>query len=416
MRAIVWIVSALAIAMIAAVGASGAGPKQPSPAPNRSQPAATFVGAQACAQCHEREFKLWTGSHHQRAMQPANRSTVLGDFDDVAFTHGGVTSRFFRRDGKFMVQTDGPGSALHDYAIKFTFGVAPLQQYLIEMPGGRLQALGIAWDSRPRANGGQRWFSLYPDAKLTPRDPLHWTGIDQNWNFMCADCHSTNVRKNFDLATRTYATSYAEIDVACEACHGPGSKHSAWAARSTDWREQEANQGLLIALDERKGINWKSDPATGNAVRSTVRSSEREIQLCARCHSRRGEIYEDYVHGQPAADDYRIALLDGRLYFPDGQIKDEDYEYGSFIQSKMFHAGVTCSDCHEPHSLDLRAQGNGVCLQCHAASKYDSPQHHFHQTGSAGARCVECHMPSRTYMVIDARRDHSLRIPRPDLR
>ena len=348
-------------------------------------------------------------------MQPANDSTVLGDFNDASVADGALTSRFFRRGDKFMVRTDGPDGTLHDYEIKFTFGVSPLQQYLIEMPGGRLQALGIAWDSRPRESGGQHWFDLHPDLKLSAGDPLHWTGIDQNWNFMCADCHSTNLRKNYHLTTRTFTTSYAEIDVACEACHGPGSNHVAWAAKRGDWRRYEANHGLLIALDERRAVSWKVDRASGNVVRSAPRTSEREIQTCARCHSRRSQIHEDYVHGQPVGDDYRVALLDDNLYYPDGQIKDEVYEYGSFIQSRMFHAGVTCSDCHEPHSLELRAQGSGVCLQCHAPEKYDSAQHHFHKAGSPGSRCVECHMPARTYMVVDARRDHSIRIPRPDL-
>jgi tetratricopeptide (TPR) repeat protein len=381
----------------------------------KSARAATFVGAAACGVCHERELKLWKGSHHELAMQPANDSTVLGDFNDASASAGGAASRFFRRGAKFMVRTDGPDGALHDYEIKFTFGVSPLQQYLIEMQGGRLQALGIAWDSRARENGGQHWFRLHPDLKLSAGDPLHWTGIDQNWNFMCADCHSTNVRKNYHLATRTYATSYAEIDVACEACHGPGSNHVMWAGRRGDWRRYQKNHGLLVALDERQGVSWTTDRATGDVVRSTPRRSEREIQTCARCHSRRSQIHEDYVHGQPVGDDYRVALLDDNLYYPDGQIKDEVYEYGSFIQSRMFHAGVTCSDCHEPHSLKLRAPGNGVCLQCHAATKYDSAQHHFHQAGSPGSRCAQCHMPARTYMVVDARRDHSIRIPRPDL-
>jgi Flp pilus assembly protein TadD len=348
-------------------------------------------------------------------MQPANAAAVLGDFNDASLTCGGVTSHFFHRDGKFMVRTDGPDGALHDYEIKYTFGVYPLQQYLIEMPGGRLQALGIAWDSRARENGGQRWFDLHPDRKLSAGNPLHWTGLDQNWNFMCADCHSTNVRKNYQLGTRTFATSYAEINVACEACHGPGSNHVAWASRTGDWRRFEANHGFLVALDERRGVTWKIDRATGNAVRSAPHQSEREIQICARCHSRRSQIHEDYVHGQPVGDDYRVSLLDDSVYYPDGQIKDEVYEYGSFVQSRMFHAGVTCSDCHEPHSLKLRAAGSGVCLQCHAAEKYDSARHHFHKAGSPGSRCVECHMPTRTYMVVDARRDHSIRIPRPEL-
>lgn len=374
----------------------------------------TFVGATACAACHQTEFRRWSGSHHQLAMQRATNATVLADFNHTSFSNRGVTSTFFKRDGKFIARTDGPDGALHDYQIKFTFGVFPLQQYLIAMPGGRLQALGIAWDTRPSNQGGQRWFFLYPGQTITASDPLHWTSIDQTWNYMCADCHSTNVRKNYDLQSRSHDTKYEEINVACEACHGPGSNHLRWAKRADGWQRFNADQGLSIALNERRDASWAIDPATGNPRRSTPRVSDREIQMCARCHSRRGQLHEDYVHGQPVDDDYRVALLDQDLYFPDGQIKGEVYEYGSFLQSRMYHEGVTCSDCHEPHSLKLRADGNNVCLQCHSV-KYDSQQHHFHQPGSAGALCANCHMPTRTYMVVDARRDHSIRIPRPDL-
>jgi predicted CXXCH cytochrome family protein len=376
---------------------------------------AKFVGAAQCATCHEQENALWRGSHHQLAMQPAADSAVLGDFNHASFDNNGVKSSFYRNGSKFMVHTDGPDGALHDYEIGYTFGVYPLQQYLIAMPGGRLQALGIAWDTRPRESGGQRWFFLYPGQTITPRDSRHWTGIDQNWNYMCADCHSTNLRKNYDASARKFSTSYSEIDVSCEACHGPGSNHVSWAKKQGDWRKLDATEGLTIALDERKGVAWPIDPATGNARRSPARQSEREIETCARCHARRGEIHEDYVHGQSIGDDYRVALLDEDHYFPDGQIKEEDYEYGSFSQSRMFHAGVTCSDCHEPHSSRLRAAGNALCSQCHLAAKYDSQQHYLHKSGTAGARCVDCHMPTRTYMVVDVRRDHSIRIPRPDL-
>jgi predicted CXXCH cytochrome family protein len=348
-------------------------------------------------------------------MQPANPRSVLGNFNHATFSNLAVTSTFFRRGAKFMVRTDGPDGRLHDYAIQYAFGVYPLQQYLIAMPGGRLQALGIAWDSRSRQAGGQRWFFLYPDRKIRTSDPLHWTGIDQTWNYMCADCHSTNVRKNYDEQKRSYSTTFAEIDVSCESCHGPASDHVAWTQKRENSKDLAANKGLTVTLGDRKGFAWTIDPATGNARRSAPRTSESEIMVCARCHARRGQIHEDYVHGQPVGDDYRVALLDSDLYFPDGQIREEVYEYGSFVQSRMFHEGVTCSDCHEPHGLALRAEGNPVCLQCHAANKYDSPRHHFHKLGAAGSRCVECHMPTRTCMVIDARRDHSIRIPRPDL-
>ena len=349
------------------------------------------------------------------AMQHATDSTVHGNFNNVHFVHGDVTTTFTREDGKFMVQTDGPDGALQDYEAKFTFGVSPLEQYLLELPGGRLQAFTTAWDPRPRADGGQRWFDLHPDETIKAGDPLHWTGLQQNWNFECAECHSTNLRRNYDPVRGAYKTSYSEINVSCESCHGPGSLHVAWARRLAGWQALEATKGLAVSLDERRNVSWTLDPTTGNSARSAPRRTTREIETCAHCHSRRGPIWADVPPGAPIGDGYRVALLDDNLYFPDGQIRDEVYEYGSFLQSRMFHAGVTCSDCHEPHSLKLRAPGNGVCDQCHAPEKYDVAAHHRHAPDSIGAQCVSCHMPTRTYMVVDPRRDHSMRIPRPDL-
>ena len=188
---------------------------------------ATFVGAAACAGCHADETLNWTISHHAQAMQKATPETVLGDFNGASLDHHGVTTTFSRNGDDFMVRTDGPDGALHDYAIAYTFGVYPLQQYLIAFPGGRYQALGIAWDSRPKDQGGQRWMHLYPNETLAPGDPLHWTGRDQTWNYQCAACHSTDLKKNYDLAANTYATIWSDVNVSCEACHGPGSRHVA---------------------------------------------------------------------------------------------------------------------------------------------------------------------------------------------
>jgi predicted CXXCH cytochrome family protein len=377
---------------------------------------ARYVGRTACMGCHAAEAKAWQGSHHDLAMQEASAATVLGDFRNTTFRYGAIVSRFFRKQGRFWVRTDGPDGKLHDYEVRYTFGVDPLQQYLVELPGGRLQVLSIAWDTRPKKEGGQRWFHLYPNETIDFRDELHWTGINQNWNSMCAECHSTDVRKDYDPATRTYKTTWSEIDVSCEACHGPGSHHVAWAKREPGWEAIGAHSmGLEILLDERKGIGWGRDPQSGNPRRSAERRTEKEIQLCARCHSRRSEFSEDYHYGRPLVDTHLPALLAPALYHADGQIDGEVYEYGSFVQSRMYRAGVTCSDCHDPHSLALRAPGNGVCLQCHATETYESPKHHFHRAGSAGASCIACHMPTKTYMIVDSRHDHSLRIPRPDL-
>jgi len=377
---------------------------------------ASYVGHQVCGQCHQQAEQGWRGSHHDLAMQSATDASVAGDFNNARFSYAGVTSTFFRRDGKFVVRTDGPDGKLHDYDVAYAFGVAPLQQYLIEFPGGRLQALSIAWDTRPRAQGGQRWFHLYPGQNVTHRDELHWTGPSQNWNYMCAECHSTGVRKNYDPKTRRFSTAYAEVNVACEACHGPGSNHVAWAKKEGDWRRlDDGTKGLAIPLDERKAVRWTISAETGNAQRTPPGRPARELELCGRCHARRGQFSDDYVHGRPLGDTHRVALLEDRLYYPDGQIREEVYEYGSFLQSKMFRQGVTCSDCHDPHSLKLRAPGNQVCLGCHVAQKYATATHHFHPAGSRGADCIGCHMPTTTYMVIDPRHDHSFRVPRPDL-
>jgi len=318
-----------------------------------------------------------------------------------------------------MVRTDGLDGALHDYPIAYTFGVYPLQQCLIAFPGGRLQALGIAWDSRPKDQGGQRWFHLYPAQQLKPGDPLHWTGRDQTWNYQCAHCHSTNLQKNYDLAANTYATSWSDLDVACEACHGPGSRHVAWAQAHGQGGTyppggDPPRMGLTNWPKPTDNGHWAMNPETGVAKRSEKLMST-ELETCAACHSRRKVIAKNPMPGEPYLDGYLPALLEPGLYHADGQIDGEVYEYGSFLQSRMHAAGVTCSNCHDPHSAKLRAEGNALCAQCHLPAKFDVAAHHHHQPGSAGAQCVNCHMPTKYYMVVDARRDHSIRVPRPDL-
>lgn len=378
--------------------------------------APTYVGRAACVECHAEQDRLWRGSHHDLAMQEANKNAVLGNFDNVTFRYAGVTSTFFKRDDKFFVRTDGPDGKLADFEIKYTFGVTPLQQYLVEFPRGRLQALSIAWDARSKEQGGQRWFHLYPGERITHTDELHWTGPRQNWNFMCADCHSTNLRKDYDPTHREYHTTWSEINVSCEACHGPGSRHVTWARREEGWNKINArSKGLIVALDERKDVRWVHDPQSDTPKRSPPRHTETEIQVCAPCHSRRAQLFDDDRPGQALMESYLPSLLVEGLYRADGQIDGEVYVYGSFLQSKMYKAGVTCSDCHDPHSLALKEAGNRVCLQCHEPEEYETTKHHFHRAESAGANCVDCHMPAKTYMVVDPRRDHSFRIPRPDL-
>jgi len=369
-----------------------------------------FTGSAACGDCHAEEYKLWQGSDHDLAMQVPNAGTVLGDFDNASFSYNGVTTRFFRAGDRYMVHTDGEDGKMRDFEVAYVFGHFPLQQYLLALPRGRLQALSIAWDSRPKTEGGQRWYHLYPDEAIDYKDPLHWTGPYQNWNSRCAECHSTDVKKNYDASTRSFDTRFAEIDVGCEACHGPGEEHMALAA--TGKLADAHNGGFPTGLAQRG--TWARAPGAAIAARTEPLQSDAQIDSCGRCHSRRGTLGE-YHYGADLLDTHRLSMPQAPLYYPDGQIRDEVYVYGSFVQSKMYRAGVVCSNCHEPHSLQLRAPGNGVCAQCHAPATYDTPEHHHHSADSAGALCANCHMPETTYMGVDARRDHSMRIPRPDL-
>jgi predicted CXXCH cytochrome family protein len=385
-----------------------------------AEPPAGYVGSEACAGCHRPEVELWHTSQHKHAMDHATEKSVIGNFSDVSFEYYGVRTRFFRKGGKFLIETDGPNGKLATFEVRYTLGVDPLQQYLVEFPDGRLQALSLAWDSRPKDKGGQRWFHLYPDEEIKHDDILHWTKLNQNWNFMCAECHSTGVRKNYDAKTDRFATTWAEISVGCETCHGQGSRHVGWAQAQKGWwpfgKIEDHSKGLPVRFDERTNVVWPIDPKTGNATRSySPATLRKEVETCGLCHARRSKFYEDWVPGQPLSNTHFVSPLAHGLYQPDGQMLDEVYNYGSFKQSKMFAAGVTCSDCHEPHGAKLRAPGNGVCLQCHDSGKYAAATHSRHAAASPAVSCSSCHMPSRTYMVVDPRHDHSFRVPRPDL-
>ncbi len=385
---------ALAV-IVLAVPLSLLRPPRATSGPGLAGSAPTFVGSVTCKECHQAAFGKWLGSHHERAMDVASDKTVLGDFQDATFTHRGVTSRFYRRGGKFYVFTEGPGGKMGEFEVAYTFGLTPLQQYLVPFPGGRLQCLSIAWDTLRK-----RWFHLYPDQDIPASDWLHWTRNAQNWNGMCAECHSTNLKKGYDPEKETFHTTWSEISVGCEACHGAGSRHVAWARIPAMARPALPDLGLVV-------------PTSGI-------SGPQLVELCAPCHSRRAEL-GDYDHGGKLLMDHMLpSLLTEGLYFPDGQQQDEVYTYASFLQSKMYARGVKCSDCHDSHSLKLRQEGNEVCLQCHVREVFDSPEHHFHKKvvdgrPSEGALCARCHMPKRTYMVVDPRSDHSFRRPRPDL-
>ncbi|MFV0358615.1 tetratricopeptide repeat protein [Tropicimonas sp.] len=376
----------------------------PAPQPTARIPA--YVGSETCATCHAPETAEWTGSHHDLAWTEPTADNILGDFNGAAFTHRGVTTTFSRDGDRFFIESDGPDGASTPWPVAGVIGITPLQQYFVETVPGRFQSFDIPWDTTRH-----EWYHMYPDEHLPATDAFHWTGPYKTWNSRCAECHATDYVRNYQPETNTYASTYSEIGVGCEACHGPGEAHLTWAE------------------NERRPENWPWDGLSEYGFTVVYRAGDTEtgIQQCAGCHSRRGPLLGGSpVPGTPYHAAYRLSTLREPLYHPDGQIRDEVYVYGSFLQSKMYEKGVACSDCHNVHAGAPDNEGNDICTTCHSPAgnprfpslrlaAYDSPEHHFHQQGSEGAQCASCHMIERTYMGVDGRRDHSFRVPRPDL-
>ncbi|UFS85557.1 HEAT repeat domain-containing protein (plasmid) [Rhizobium sp. T136] len=353
-----------------------------------------FVDEKTCASCHGDQAAAFAKSHHAKAMALANDSTVRGDFNNSRFEHDAIATTFFRRDGRFFVKTEGPDGKQAEFEVKYTLAYEPLQQYLADTEGGRLQALDVAWDTTK-----QEWFWLGNTSPAKPGSTYHWAGPFYRWNRTCIDCHSTDPQANFRPQTDEYQSTYVATSIGCQSCHGPGAEHVAWAQSGDASSAEKPDLGL-----------------------PTV-----DANVCFGCHARRTRLLSGYDAGKPFLDYFSPAFLREDLYFPDGQILDEVFEYGSFQQSKMARAGVTCLDCHRPHDASLKADGNALCTQCHTETKperfvkqdpsglFDDPSHTHHPVGSAGAQCANCHMPQRTYMKVDPRRDHSFLVPRPDL-
>lgn len=388
-----------AVAVLMTVAGTGSGIAQESV--NQS----SYIGSEACADCHAEETAAWTGSHHQLAWTAPDGDHVLGDFGGAEVLSGGLQARFLTEATGPTIETEGPDGKITTYPVAGVVGIAPLQQYLLETEPGRLQSFDLVWDVEAR-----RWYHLYPDQELPMGNGLHWAGPYKNWNGRCAECHATGFEKSYDAITNRYSSTQSEIGVGCEACHGPGAAHRDWA----------------LANGTFDPAQWQHLSETGLTMDFDA-GAEAQIQQCAGCHSRR----EPYGEGNPLPgtafhDAYRLSTLRPAQYHPDGQILDEVYVYGSFLQSRMYANGVACTDCHNAHTAEPVAEGNAVCTQCHSPAGnerfpslrlalYDDPGHHFHETGSEGAQCKNCHMIERVYMGIDGRRDHSFRIPRPDL-
>lgn len=350
---------------------------------------ATYAGSSSCRECHSAAYELWSGSHHALAERPVDAQRDGSAFDPPRrFRHGTQKSEARSTNGQFEVLTLGFARHTERYRVERVIGASPLRQFLVKAPGGRYHPTEVAFD--PRRSD---WFNVFGDEDRVPGDWGHWTGRGMVWNSMCAACHNTRLRKNYDPATDTFSTAVAEMGVGCEACHGPMAGH-------VSWRRQHPKAAT-------------TDPTIVRFSRDQV------LDTCGSCHARRSELTGDFHPGEKFFDHYSLAIPDeSSIFYPDGQVQDEDYEFTSFLASRMHQAGVRCVNCHEPHSGRTRESGNLLCMGCHNndganVRRIDPEAHAFHPIDRPGGLCVDCHMPLTTYMQRHPRRDHGFTIPDP---
>ncbi|MDN3476821.1 multiheme c-type cytochrome [Pseudoalteromonas sp. APC 3355] len=361
------------------------------------------IANEECSSCHSKEVSDWQQSHHANAMAKATTDKVLGDFNNVTVEHFSQKALFYTKGNEFLIDLT-ENNTKQTYKVSYVFGFTPLQQYLIEVEQGKYQVFPFAWDSRDAKEGGQRWYANYESEDVKPNDRLHWLQPLQNWNGMCADCHSDNLERNYDVEKDVFDTHFSNINVGCASCHADLSK------------DHKTNP--LPKINKVKPTNMSGWKITGNNNIATWHGEERDnsfMETCYACHSLRSPLTDGFSSDKHFLDQFSPSFLEPNLYHADGQIKEEVYVFGSFKQSKMYEAGVNCLDCHDKHTMKIKSQTNGLCLQCHKSSEYDVPKHHRHKQASQGSQCVNCHMPTNRYMGVDDRRDHSFKIPRPDI-
>jgi predicted CXXCH cytochrome family protein len=293
---------------------------------------------------------------------------------------------FTKKNDQFLIDFKEANQTT-TYTVSYTFGHFPLQQYLIEAQGGRYQVFPFAWNSRSKNAGGLRWYAIYTEGQLTPADRIHWQQPLQNWNGMCADCHSTGLKRHYDAKENMFNSEWQTINVSCLSCH----------ADHTEKQDNiRAHSSVAFSSQEKTYVSeWVLDKDEKVASLNQQRDN-RFMDSCFACHALRSPLTDGFQQDKPFLDQFSPNWVVSPFYHADGQIKEEVYVYGSFLQSKMYRAGVNCLDCHDPHSMQVKIDGNGLCLQCHNAEVYQQPNHLMHPANTEAAQCVTCHMPETT--------------------
>ena len=372
-------------------------------------PSPVYAGSLSCKECHTDIFEKWQDSHHALAEVPFDDQIHGSAFEPGReVKHGGQKTVIGRTDGACTITTMGADGKVATFTPLRVIGKSPLWQVVVAAEGGREQVTSLAYDPVKH-----EWFDVYGDENRRPDEWGFWANRGMTWNAMCGSCHNTGYEKNYAPETDSYDTRFFELGVGCEGCHGPQQNHV---------RAMTAEEKTASEKDPSEESNWltaafRKDRSVGEPILSEPERAHatRMMDTCGSCHARRVDLTGTFRPGDLFLDHFRPVIPDETdLFYEDGQVREEDYEYTSFLSSRMYALGVRCSHCHDPHTARLRTQGNPLCLNCHQG-KIDPVTHSHHDVTQSGGQCVGCHMPETTYMQRHPRRDHGFTIPDPAL-
>jgi predicted CXXCH cytochrome family protein len=387
----------------------------PAPPPN------AYVGSQACQRCHDGEYDSWRKTLHVQMTKPIGEARVEGDFRP--HTHVEQNGRAYTmesKDGRYYVSIAHDGRPAEKFQVDYTLGANRFQGYLSKLPDGRIYVLPIFWH-----NESKRWLD-WKEIAPVPDHPTE--DLRQIWNITCVNCHATNLARNYNPKTRTYATTWTEMGVGCEACHGPGAEH------------------VVI------GDAWDKDPVHAPAkptmaqlrIFSPAKATPRQtFDACGYCHGNKNNTFFGFTPGD-RYEDYALPFLISQPnppndpqgeFWPDGRPSRFNRPQALTLSGCFQRGQATCTSCHRMHgpenahmlkvaveTPDGRRTGesDGLCTQCHKTvnsqqSTVDSRSHTHHAPDSPGSRCIECHMSDVNWRLITRRRDHTFQAPVPEL-
>ena len=360
-----------------------------------------FTGPDPCEPCHTNEYHIWTRSDHCRAMMRPGRTTVFSAFspDTVEFGYRGFSTRMVSSPDGYTMIAPGPDGVTRPYPIDLVLGIRDHQVFLTKFPDGRYQVLPSTYDMQ-----WQTWFDatdglVVSDHTLAPDEPYYWTNRNRCWNRECFDCHLSGMRKNYDPVTNTYNTTWRDLGIDCEACHGPGRPHARLRAIDGTRDTLEADTTLVKLQDL---------------------SPVQQVEVCGQCHARKVVLAQGYQPGDDFYEFYEIGLLDDNLVMPDGRYWGMMYDMMALMQSPCYEKGqITCTHCHDGHGTKRRndlhefENDDQMCLPCHANHVQNPGLHAHHEPDGEGSRCRSCHIQLLPGSHMELA-DHTLSIPVPE--